>query len=100
VIEADVHEESHSVDDVWLLEIDEHGRLVREKLPAVQARWETDGPLYRSERRWEDLEALRAEARSSALDLIILWVPETRPGILSKRFARRDRIRRDAARPL
>jgi hypothetical protein len=29
-----------------------------------------------------------------------LWVPETRPGILSRRFALRDRIRRDAARPL
>ena len=29
-----------------------------------------------------------------------LWVPETRPGILSRRFARRDRIRGDAARPL
>ncbi len=30
----------------------------------------------------------------------ILWVPETRPGILSRRFARRDEIRRDAAGPL
>jgi hypothetical protein len=28
-----------------------------------------------------------------------LWVPKTRPGMLSRRFARRDRIRRGAAPP-
>jgi len=33
-----------------------------------------------------------------ALDTYV-WVPETRPGMLSRRFARRDRILRDAARP-
>jgi hypothetical protein len=29
----------------------------------------------------------------------ILWVPKTRPGMLSRRFARRDRISRGAGRP-
>ena len=29
-----------------------------------------------------------------------LWVPKTCPGMLSRRFARGDRVRRDAARPL
>jgi hypothetical protein len=28
-----------------------------------------------------------------------LWVPKTRPGMLSRRFARRDRISRGAGRP-
>jgi SAM-dependent methyltransferase len=30
---------------------------------------------------------------------VILWVPKTRPSLLSRRFARRDRISRGAARP-
>jgi hypothetical protein len=34
--------------------------------------------------------------RDRSKDVEILWVPETRPGILSRRFALRDRIRRDA----
>jgi hypothetical protein len=45
-----------------------------------------DGGVWRAER--------------AGAGLCTLWVPETRPGILIRRFARCDRIRRDAARPL
>lgn len=71
VIELELREEPHSVEDVWLLEITDEGSLVREHCDAVDVRWETDGPVYRSERRWEDIEALRAEANASSLDLVI-----------------------------
>jgi hypothetical protein len=43
--------------------------------------------------------SVRASRILGASDLSV-WVPETRPGILSRRFALRDRIRREAARPL
>lgn len=70
-IELHLNEDHHEVHDVWILEMDDDGRLHRERIDSVMVRWETDGPIYRSERRWEDLEALHAEAQSSALDLII-----------------------------
>lgn len=71
VIELELHEEPHPVEDVWLLEVTDEGKLVREHCDAVEVRWETDGPVYRCERRWEDIEALRAEANASSLDLVI-----------------------------
>jgi hypothetical protein len=70
-IELEVREHEHDVHDVWTLEIDEDGRLQRTRTDAVRVRYETDGPLYRSERRWEDLAALHVEATSSGLDLVI-----------------------------
>jgi len=70
-IELHINEDLHEVNDVWVLELDDDGRLHRERIDSVTVRWETDGPLYRCERRWEDLEALHAEASESALDLII-----------------------------
>jgi hypothetical protein len=70
-IELHVNEDLHEVTDVWVLEVDDDGTLHRERLESVTVRWEADGPLYRCERRWEDLEALHAEATESALDLII-----------------------------
>jgi len=63
-IEAEIRADEHEITDVWLLEI-EDGELVRHRADAVRVRYETDGPLYKSERRWEDLEALYAEAAQS-----------------------------------
>lgn len=70
-IELDIKEQVHEVSDVWILELDDEGKLRRDRLDSVTVRWETDGPLYKCERRWEDLEALHVEATASALDLIV-----------------------------
>jgi hypothetical protein len=46
-----------------------------------------------------DFERLRRE-QPGRRRLLNLWVPETRPRFLGRRFALRDRIRRYAAPPL
>jgi hypothetical protein len=71
MIELAVHEDEHEVRDVWMLSVDDHGQLHRYRADAVTVRYETDGPLYKAERRWEDHPALHAEAKNSAIELII-----------------------------
>lgn len=73
-IECEFVPDEHVVTDVWWLEVDENGRLVRHRDEAVTVYWETDGPFYRCERRWEDLEAWYREAQlsgKSAQELLI-----------------------------
>lgn len=70
-IEATIHAEPHTINDVWILELDADGTLRRERVDGVEVAWECEDNIYRPERRWEDIGALHAEATSSALDLII-----------------------------
>lgn len=70
-IEATINEAPHTIDDVWILELEESGALRRERLHGIEVKWECEDGVYRPERRWEDLPALQAEATASALDLTI-----------------------------
>jgi hypothetical protein len=69
--EATIHEDPHTINDVWILELGRDGTLHRERVDGVEVMWECEDDIYRPERRWEDVEALHAEATASGLDLII-----------------------------
>jgi site-specific DNA recombinase len=58
----------------------------------VHSKEQTHEPLITDD-LWDRAQAAFDEKRRPTL-----WVPKTRPGMLSRRFARPDRIRRDAAR--
>lgn len=70
-IELVLREDPHRVDGVWMLELDEHGKLDRIRQDDLELRWETDDAFYRAERRLEDIEALMKDGGKSALQLVI-----------------------------
>jgi hypothetical protein len=71
VIELEFRPDVHSVDGVWMLELDGQGNLTRLRQDDVELQWETDDAFYRAERRLEDIEALMADGGKSALQLVI-----------------------------
>ena len=70
-MEIEVRPDLHRIDGVWMLELDEAGKLTRLRQDDVELQWETDDAFYRAERRLEDIEALMADGGKSAVQLII-----------------------------
>ena len=70
-IEAVIRPETHRVDGVWMLELDERGQLIRLRQDDLELQWETDDAFYRAERRLEDIEALMKDGGKSAVQLVI-----------------------------
>ena len=70
-IEIEVRPDLHRLDGVWMLELDDAGKLTRLKQDDVELQWETDDLFYRAERRLEDIKALMADGGKSAVQLII-----------------------------
>jgi hypothetical protein len=70
-VELILREDRHRVTDVWMLELDDTGTLLRFKQDDLELTWETDDAFYRAERRLEDLNALSKDGGKSALQLII-----------------------------
>lgn len=64
-LEVELREDPHEVSNVFWLDIDEDGKLIREQADSVQVRWETNGAVYKAERRFEDLDALYEELLAS-----------------------------------
>lgn len=70
-IEIVVRPDAHRINGVWMLELDEDGKLNRLEQRNIELQWETDDAFYRAERRKEDIEALMADTGKSAVNLII-----------------------------
>ena len=70
-IEAVIRPETHRVDGVWMLELDERGLLIRLRQDDLELQWETDDAFYRAERRLEDIEALMKDGGKWAVQLVI-----------------------------